>query len=67
MPTRQSQPWHGTDRQVRGLIMGQLREADAPIPLRVPDAVPAEQFERALASLLADGLVTDAGGGTFSL
>lgn len=82
------QPWHGTDRQVRGAMMAVLRHADNPVDradlVRVPDlavetgrrlnpareageghrawsdlhALPAasEQRERALASLLADGL-----------
>lgn len=50
--------FEGSDRQVRGLIMRELRHSDSPVPAEVieslwPDAV---QRERALASLLADGL-----------
>ncbi|WP_297602794.1 A/G-specific adenine glycosylase [Microcella sp.] len=52
--------FEGSDRQVRGLIMRELRQSDTPVPAEVveqlwPDAV---QRERALASLLADGLAT---------
>ena len=50
----------GSDRQVRGLIMRELRHSEVPVPAEVieglwPDAV---QRERALAGLLADGLAT---------
>ncbi|MBC7292285.1 MAG: A/G-specific adenine glycosylase, partial [Actinotalea sp.] len=31
-PVRRRQPWHGTDRQVRGRIMAALRAADHPVP-----------------------------------
>jgi len=64
---RQTQAWHGTDRQVRGRILAVLREASAPVVLSGIDGVETAQFERALASLMADGLVTDAGGGAYSL
>jgi A/G-specific adenine glycosylase len=52
--------FEGSDRQVRGLIMRELRHSDTPVPAEVieslwPDAV---QRERALAGLLADGLAT---------
>jgi A/G-specific adenine glycosylase len=52
--------YEGSDRQVRGLILHELRAADIPVPgdtLTVlwPDAV---QLDRALAGLLRDGLVT---------
>ncbi len=52
------QPYPGTDRQCRGVILAQLRETDAPIP--TADAAPgwpAVQRARALDSLVADGLV----------
>ncbi|MGC4175523.1 A/G-specific adenine glycosylase [Demequina sp.] len=62
-----SQAWHGTDRQVRGRILAQLRDALGPVPLTAIEGVDGEQFERALASLLADGLVTEAGNGTYAL
>jgi len=60
-PTAPRQPrFEGSDRQVRGLIMRELRLSDTPVPAEVieqlwPDAV---QRERALAGLLADGLAT---------
>ena len=48
----------GSDRQVRGRIMRMLRESDMPVPLTdlVVAWEDAEQRERALQSLLADGL-----------
>ncbi|AGP30072.1 HhH-GPD family protein [Corynebacterium terpenotabidum] len=53
---RRVQKFEGTDRQVRGRIMAVLRR-DGSAP-DFPDAGPdAAQRERALASLLADGLV----------
>lgn len=59
-PPRVGQAYAGTDRQCRGVLLGVLREAPGPVPR---DAVLAawasdpEQAERALGSLLADGLV----------
>ena len=64
---RKSQPWHGTDRQVRGRIMAVLREAHGPVAVTGIEGVEAEQFSRALASLIADGLVTGRADGTYSL
>ena len=51
--------FEGSDRQVRGLIMAELRASDIPVtPSEIeglwPDSL---QRDRALASLLADGLV----------
>ena len=48
----------GSDRQVRGLVMAELRASDVPVPrseidLVWPDAV---QLDRAIASLVRDGL-----------
>ncbi|RZU63341.1 A/G-specific adenine glycosylase [Zhihengliuella halotolerans] len=62
--TPKGQPWAGTDRQVRGAFMAVLRGADAPLgrdELVAADVVlatdaKADQLERCLASLLADGL-----------
>lgn len=63
-PPRRGQPFAGTDRQVRGLLMGVLRDRD-------PSEGPASALEmtgvwdddvqrdRALAGLLADGLVVE--------
>lgn len=79
---RRTQAWHGTDRQARGLVMAQLRAADDGEALpreallgaasvagahRGAAADPA-QPARALAGLLADGLIaTDDDGATYRL
>lgn len=51
--------FHGSDRQVRGKVLGMLRESDMPVPL--DDLVvlwsDAVQLDRAVRSLLTDGLV----------
>ncbi|MPV50449.1 A/G-specific adenine glycosylase [Pseudactinotalea sp. HY160] len=64
---RRRQSWAGSDRQARGRIMAQLRESPertaAELAAGVPAAAPAGQHERALASLLADGLVAQVAGG----
>ena len=54
----------GSDRQVRGLIMAELRASDLPV---TADEIArtwaiADQRERALAGLLVDGLVVRVGG-----
>jgi A/G-specific adenine glycosylase len=61
---RRSQPWQGTDRQVRGRLLAVVREANGPVPgveLRAAvtraGAVADEQLARSLASLQADGLL----------
>jgi len=58
-PYRRPQSYAGTDRQVRGLLLAVLRESSEPVPrhrldLVWPDKV---QLQRALGSLIADGLV----------
>lgn len=62
-PARRVQAWEGTDRQVRGRIIGLLRDADAPVPAAEVDALwpDAAQRERAAASLVADGLIEHVG------
>ncbi len=52
--------FEGSDRQVRGLIVAALREADDPVSHDELAALwpDAPQFERALAGVLADGLAT---------
>jgi A/G-specific adenine glycosylase len=59
-PTRRRQAYAGTDREVRGLLMAVLREATGPVPTARLDVVwpDAEQRRRALAGLVADGLVS---------
>jgi A/G-specific adenine glycosylase len=51
--------YEGSDRQVRGLILHELRTADIPVPADRLSALwrDAVQLERALAGLLRDGLV----------
>ncbi len=67
-PRRRAQPWAGSDRQVRGLIMAALCESAEPIPYPQLAALVddgAERFDRCLAALVTDGLVqsvTRAGG-----
>ena len=57
--------FEGSDRQVRGLIVAELRASDIPVTGEEIDAVwpDAAQRERALAGLLRDGLVTRVDGG----
>jgi A/G-specific adenine glycosylase len=64
-PPRRRQAFTGTDRQVRGRLMALLREASGPLPAGdLAGAWPdGEQRDRALAALLADGLVEPAGSG----
>jgi A/G-specific adenine glycosylase len=51
--------YEGSDRQVRGLVLRELRRSDIPVPPEAIAAVwpDAAQLERALAGLLRDGLV----------
>jgi A/G-specific adenine glycosylase len=68
-PGRRPQRYAGTDRQVRGLLLAVLRNADRPVPSARLDAVwpDAGQRRRALAGLVADGLVCSAGPDRYSL
>lgn len=63
------QKFAGTDRQVRGLIMKVLREADAPVEKQAIDVVwpDAAQRSRALFSLIDDGLAVQDDAGYFHL
>ncbi len=59
-PAPRQKTYAGSDRQVRGLILRELRASDTAVPAGVidglwPDAV---QRDRALAGLLRDGLAT---------
>ncbi len=58
-PPRRGQPYAGTDRQCRGRILGLLRETDEPVDPTVLETLwsEGEQRDRALQSLLDDGLV----------
>jgi A/G-specific adenine glycosylase len=56
--------YEGSDRQARGAVLFALRHADGPVPLArvVPDWPDAAQRDRAIASLVADGLAQLADG-----
>ncbi len=58
-PARRTQPYAGTDRQARGALLAVLRASDSAAAEELLAAWPAdpEQAERALASLLTDGLI----------
>lgn len=58
-------PYAGSDREVRGRILGELRASELPVPAtRVRELwADADQRERALTGLLADGLVVADGDG----
>ncbi|GAB3438341.1 A/G-specific adenine glycosylase [Phycicoccus ginsengisoli] len=58
-PARRGQSWHGTDRQLRGLLLAALRRSPDPVPRSVLESVSDDvvQRERCLDSLVADGLV----------
>jgi A/G-specific adenine glycosylase len=68
-PTRRRQPFAGTDRQVRGLLLDVLRCGHEPAHRRSLDAVwhDATQRERALDSLVADGLIDPLPDGRYAL
>ncbi len=58
-PPRRGQTYDGTDRQCRGAILAVLRGRDDPAPIEALTEVwpDHDQFGRALASLIADGLI----------
>jgi A/G-specific adenine glycosylase len=64
-PPRRGQAWAGTDRQCRGRLLAVARDADGVVaPARIEAAWAEDaQRERALASLLADGLLVARDGG----
>jgi A/G-specific adenine glycosylase len=68
-PPRRAQAWAGTDRMVRGRLLAVLRDSEGSVGRAQLDATWPEpvQRERALQSLLADGLVVPAGEARFSL
>lgn len=68
-PPRPVQTYAGTDRQVRGLLLGVLRDSHEPVHRSRLDAVwhDDDQRDRALTGLIADGLVVRTGGSTYSL
>ena len=66
---RRSQGYEGTDRQCRGRLLAVLRDADEPVPAARLDAAwpDAQQRDRALASLVADGLAASLPGNHYAL
>ncbi|MEW1590126.1 A/G-specific adenine glycosylase, partial [Micromonospora vinacea] len=68
-PTRRPQRYAGTDRQVRGLLLGVLRDSTGPVPHQRLDQVWTDDVQRAraLAGLVQDGLVEPAGVDSFRL
>ncbi|MGC4859011.1 A/G-specific adenine glycosylase [Micromonospora sp. DT41] len=68
-PTRRPQRYAGTDRQVRGLLLGVLREATGPVPHQRLDQVWTDDVQRAraLAGLVQDGLVEPVDADSFRL
>jgi len=69
-PTRPAQRYAGTDRQVRGRLLDVLRGSATPVErdrLDVAWLTDTAQRDRALDSLLADGLVEQTADGRFAL
>jgi A/G-specific adenine glycosylase len=69
-PARRPQAYAGTDRQVRGRLLDVLRDSEFPVTraeLDVAWVTDTEQRDRALNSLLADGLVVQTIDGRFAL
>lgn len=69
-PARRPQRYAGTDRQVRGLLLDVLRLSDFPVSraeLDVAWLTDTQQRDRALNSLLADGLVKQTVDGMYAL
>jgi A/G-specific adenine glycosylase len=66
---RTQKKYEGSDRQVRGLILRELRASDIPVTAAEVDAVWPDDVQRAraLASLLRDGLVTGSAAEGYSL
>jgi A/G-specific adenine glycosylase len=64
-PPRRAQPYAGTDRQCRGALLAVLRSSDEPVAQsELERAWPeADQRDRALATLVADGLAMATGDG----
>lgn len=69
-PVRRAQTYAGTDRQVRGRLLDVLRDNASPVTraqLDVAWLADTEQRDRALDSLLADGLVAQTSDGRYAL
>jgi A/G-specific adenine glycosylase len=69
-PARRVQKYAGTDRQVRGRLLDVLRDNDSPVTRAELDVAwldDTAQRDRALDSLLVDGLVEQTADGRFAL
>jgi A/G-specific adenine glycosylase len=69
-PARRAQAYAGTDRQVRGRLLDVLRANDVPVSRRLLEVAwltDTDQRDRALTSLLADGLVEQTSDGRYAL
>nr|WP_090345733.1 A/G-specific adenine glycosylase [Mycolicibacterium malmesburyense]CRL78273.1 HhH-GPD family protein [Mycolicibacterium malmesburyense] len=69
-PARRVQRYAGTDRQVRGRLLDVLRDNDSPVTRAQLDVVwlsDTAQRDRALDSLLIDGLIEQTADGRFAL
>jgi A/G-specific adenine glycosylase len=68
-PVKRPQGYAGSDRQVRGRLLGVLRDSAGPVPSFVLEQVWDEpvQRARALDGLVADGLVDPLPDGTYAL
>jgi A/G-specific adenine glycosylase len=69
-PPRRAQTYAGTDRQVRGRLLDVLRNNNSPVTRAELDLAwmtDTAQRDRALYSLLVDGLVTQTADGRFAL
>jgi A/G-specific adenine glycosylase len=70
LPARRAQTYAGSDRQVRGRLLDVLRANAVPVSRRQLDVAwlaDTGQRDRALASLLADGLVEQTSDGRYAL
>ena len=68
-PARRAQTYQGTDRQARGAVLSVLRSHTEPIERSALTSVWADgvQLDRALAGLVADGLISPCVGDRFGL
>jgi A/G-specific adenine glycosylase len=68
-PARRGQTYAGTDRQCRGRLLAVLRDSDGPVRRDRLEAAwsEADQRERCLRWLVADGLAAEVTEGTYAL
>jgi len=68
-PARRGQAWHGTDRQLRGILLATLRDSAVPVDRQALQALSDNEIqrERCLDSLVADGLVEPLDDGRYRL